>query len=747
MLDRLADVVLRRPRAVLLVTLLLVLSAGAMSSGLMDRLTMGGYESGITESYEAAEAVENTFDQGEANLVLLVQDSRGVDHPAVSTAGQALTARLAAEPGVVGVESYWSLGGAEPLRGNSGEQALVLGVITGDFDQVQDRVTVLQESYTGTVEGLETTVGGSALMWKENTERAARDATLAESLVFPLVLIVLIIIFGSLVAAMVPLAVAIATVLMAMFVMWMTTLFVDGSNFVVNIITFLGLGLAVDYSLLFVTRYREELGNGLDVADAIRATLKTTGRTVIFSAVTVAVAFVSLLVLPFTMFSSLAAGAIATALLAAASTVIVVPALLCWAGPRIEKLRLIKKKERPTPVEEGFWHRVAVFVMGRPVTVLIVVVAFLLLLGTPVLDMKLRLPDEQVLPTEAQSAQVMQDMKADFNTQEQQTLQVVAQGIGEPSSRTADISTYAQRLSALPGVARVDALTGTYVSGAQVTPAGPQSARYAAPAATYLSVVPSVDGYSTQGEELVRAVRQAQRPFPVIVGGSPAVSVDTFDLLRQRLPIALTLLLVGMFVLLFLMTGSVVLPLKAIVLSALSLTATFGALVFIFQNGHLQWLVGDFIVTGAITWTVPVIVFAVAFALSMDYEVFMISRIKEEYDRTGNNSTAIAGGLQRVGRVITYAALLLSLVFVVLTTSGISYMKAIGIGLPLSILMDATLIRGAVLPAAMKLFGKANWWAPAPLKRLHARLGIDHRSGDAPAWPAASKPAAKSGMR
>ena len=250
-------------------------------------------------------------------------------------------------------------------------------------------------------------------------------------------------------------------------------------------------------------------------------------------------------------------------------------------------------------------------------------------------------------------------------------------------------------------------------------------------------MIPTVDGYSQQGEDLVRDVRDAERPFPVSVGGTPAVSVDTFDAVYQTLPIFLVVLAVGMFVLLFLLTGSLLLPVLAMLLSLLSLTATFGALVFIFQEGHLQSIVGDFNVTGAITWTVPILVFALGFGLSMDYQVFLLSRIREEYDRTGDNTAAIAMGIERIGRVVTYAALPNSIVFFVWITSGISYMKAIGVGMPIAILMDATLIRGLLLPALMRLAGDANWYAPAPLRRLHARFGLREH-----AEPAASEPVA-----
>ena len=733
MFDRLAGLILRKPRAVLLVTLLLVLAAGAASSGLNSRVTLGGYEKEGSESQRTTQVLQDKFDQGDPNLVLLVTDERGVDSPAAQAAGLALTQRLAGEADLSNVVSYWSAGRAEQLRSQDSSKALVTATIEGDFDAVLDRIKTLAPAYSGDFQGARVQVGGSAMTWDENIKTSAEDISRAEAIVFPLVLVVLVLIFGSLLAALVPLAVAFVTMLLAMLLMFLLTLFTEPSSFVTNITVFLGLGLAIDYSLLMVSRYREELRRGRAMPDAIRAMLRTSGRTVVFSAVTVAVALGALLVFPFTIFDSMAYASIATALLAAVASLVVVPALLAWMGPRIDKWRLFHRKDRSEErLESGFWHRLAMFVMRRPVPVAVVVIAVLLLLGAPALGLKLRLPDEQILPKDAQAAQVATAVRTEFASREQDAVQVVAEGVGDPAARSADITAYAQRLSGLPNVARVDALTGTFARGQQVAPAGEASRRFATQDATFLTVIPTVDGYSQEGEDLVRAVRDTERPFPVTVGGTPAVSVDTFDAIYDTLPVFLVVLAVGMFILLFLLTGSLLLPVMAMALSLLSLTATFGALVFIFQDGNLQSVVGDFNVTGAITWTVPILVFALGFGLSMDYQVFLLSRIREEYERSGDNTASVAVGIERVGRVVTYAAALISIVFLVWVTSGISYMKAIGVGMPIAILMDATLIRGALLPALMRLAGDANWSAPGPLRRLHARLGLREHAEPAP---------------
>ncbi|MFH8371037.1 MMPL family transporter [Streptomyces sp. NPDC018031] len=725
MLIRLADLTIRRPKRVLLITLLVVIGAGILAAGLTSRLTMGGYESSETESARAAEVLEDHFGQGAPNLVILVADSRGVDHADVASAGASLTDRVSREKGVSNVVSYWT-SKSPAMRGTSGDEALVLGRIDGDFDTVQDRSEELKKEYSGTVHGLEVKLGGSGLMWQENLSTAAEDALKAEAVVVPVVLLLLVIIFRSVPAALVPLAVAIATTVVVMGILFVISLFLETSDLVTNVTTFLGLGLAVDYCLLFITRYREELAGGSAIPEAIRTTMQTVGRTVIFSATTLAVALGSMLALPFTIFHSAAIGAISTGLVSAAATLVIAPALLVWMGPRIDSLRLGRGRAAQPPAGGGFWRRLALFVMRRPVPILLAVVAFLLLLASPARDMKLRLPDEQVLPASAQSAQVAKAVGKGFDNRELDVLQVVAEDTGgDPAGRRAEIDAYAARLSKIENVARVDALTGSYSAGRKTAPPNAGAQRFAVKDATYLSLVPKVDAYGESGERLVRAVRGTEAPFPVRVGGTPAVSVDTFDLLGDRLPIALIILAIGSFVLLFLLTGSVLLPIKAILMSALSLSATFGALVYIFQEGNLTWLVGDFVVTGAITWLVPIIVIAIAFALSLDYAVFILSRIMEEYRRTHKNEEAVAVGLERTGRVVTYAALVLSLVFIALVPSSISYMKAIGIGLPLAVLLDATLVRGLLVPAFMRLLGKANWWAPGPLRRIHARFGIN----------------------
>jgi putative drug exporter of the RND superfamily len=724
MLERWVGFIQRKPKLVLLISLLVFLAGGAGASGLSKRVTQGGYESGGTQSASATSVLQNTFHQGDPNLVLLISDTRGVDNPTVAAAGKDITTKLSKEAGLTNVASYWTLNNSSGLRAKDGKSALVMGTIRGSFDDMLKRVKDIQPRYTGTVDGVNVKVGGTSMMWRENIDKAAKDVSKADGMVFPLLFIALVLIFGGLLAALLPIGVAVIGMVLTMALMFLMTYVTDTSNFVVNMATFLGLGLAVDYSLLIVYRYREELARGTDLKEALSNSVRTAGRTVLFSAVTVAVAFSAVLALPFTFIRSMAMAGIATSLLAAIIAVTVLPALLTVLGKRVSAYRILRRTPKEKPVEKSFWHRLAMFVMRRPIPLAAAVILVLVILGLPALGMKLRLPDEQILPRSAEAAQVATTMRTQYDQGEQKPILVVAKNIGDPTGRGSDIVAYAEKLSTLKNVARVDALSGSYEHGKVSASPTIQSFRFAAKDATYLSVVPSVDGYSSAGGDVVRAVRATPAPFAILVGGAPAVSVDTFKTLGDSLPLAGGILAIGMFVLLFLLTGSVIQPIKAIILTTLSLTATFGVLVFLFQDGHLHALTGDVVITGALTWTVPVTVFAMAFGLSMDYQVFMLSRIREEYDRLGDNTAAVAAGLERVGRIVTYAAILISIVFVVWTTSGISYMRAIGFGLPIAILVDATIIRGVLLPALMRLLGNWNWWAPGPLKSIYKHIGI-----------------------
>jgi RND superfamily putative drug exporter len=744
-LDRLARLVVRRRRFVLVLALLALVVAGGLGGGVADRLTGGGFDDPGSESYRADQILEHTFGETEPNLVLLVDAPAGttVDDPAVAAAGTALTQELAGETDVRQVASYWSLGSAPPLQGDGGHQALVLASIQGSDDHVADVIEELSPKYqrTGGAGEITVRVGGSSEVFRQVGDTIDRDLRRAELITLPVTLLLLVLIFGSVVAASLPLAVGVFAVIGTFFVLRVLASFTDVSIYALNLTTALGLGLAIDYSLFIVSRYREELARGHDTAEAIRRTLGTAGRTVVFSAATVAASLAALLVFPLVFLRSFAYAGIAVVALAAGASVIVLPAMLAALGPRVNRLRIGRSRHdvqaqeaAADPTGHGFWHRVATAVMRRPVVAAVGVLAVLAVLGAPFLSIKLGLADDRVLPDTASSRQVQDDIREHFGSKEANALEVVAPALGtdvpDAAQRASAVADYAARLSLVPGVARVDAATGSYAQG-QAVPGAPDLAqRFADPSGadgTWWSVVPSVEPLSSAGEQLAKDVRAVPAPSDVLVSGPSAALVDTKHSLFSRMPLALGIIAVVTFVVMFLMVGSILVPVKALVLNLLSLSATFGAMVFIFQEGHLSGLLG-FTATGSLTATMPILMFCIAFGLSMDYEVFLLSRIKEEHDRTGDNEHSVAMGLERTGRIVTAAAALLSFVFLAFATSGISFIKMFGLGLALAVIMDATLVRGVLVPAFMRLAGNANWWAPAPLHRLYERIGW--REGD-----------------
>ncbi|TMK83402.1 MAG: MMPL family transporter [Actinobacteria bacterium] len=725
MLGRLARFTVKRRRMVLLASLVALVAAGAFGGSVFSNLKNGGFTDPGSESERAKAILERTFHAGEPNLVLLVTARQGsVDDPAVAQAGVALTRRLAGERGIDQAFSYWTLGSPQPLRSKDGLEAMVLARIGGDDETVRNRVEELSPRYTRTdgTGPITVQVGGQAEVFRQVGSQVEQDLRKAETITFPVVLLLLVLVFGSLIAAGMPLAVGAFAVVGTFLALNLLTRLTNVSIFSINLTTALGIGLGIDYSLFIVSRFREELRGGLGVSDAVVRTVQTAGRTVLFSALTVAISLAALMIFPLYFLRSFAYAGIAVVALATAAAIVSLPALLAVVGTRIDRFVLFRRRAKE--VGEGFWHRLATSVMGRPIPYAVAVIAVLLILGAPFLGVKFGQPDDRVLPASASSRQVQDQIRTNFPSQEAAALEVVAPTAGPPSAtRDSAVQAYAIRLSSLPGAARVDALTGSYIAGRQVAGPNPASVRFSNPSGTWLSVVPSVEPQSPAGERLVKAVRATPAPFAVLVTGPSAQLVDSKASIGGRLPLAALIIALTTFVILFLMTGSVVVPLKAIVLNVLSLSATFGAMVWIFQEGHLASSLG-FTPTGTIDSTSPVLMFCIAFGLSMDYEVFLLSRIKEEYDRTGENTRSVAVGLERTGRIVTAAAALLSVVFIAFATSSITFIKMFGIGMALAVIMDATLIRGVLVPAFMRLAGRANWWAPGWLRRIHERVGI-----------------------
>jgi RND superfamily putative drug exporter len=438
---------------------------------------------------------------------------------------------------------------------------------------------------------------------------------------------------------------------------------------------------------------------------------------VLFSAATVAVSLAAMLIFPLAFLRSFGYAGIAVVVMAGVGAVVVLPALLAVLGRRVDKLRV--RKVRENAVEEGRWHRIAIGVMRRPIPFATAALLLLFVLGAPFFGVELGQSDDRMLPESANARVAGDVMRAEFSAFESAPVDVIALGVTDPGQ----IDSFAATLSTLDGAGRVDAGTGSYIAGMQVVPGGPAHARFVSDAGTFFAVVPAVEPNSPEAESLVAAIRDLEPGFDTLVTGTTAFFADTKASLLGDLPWAIGLIAVVTFVLLFLMFGSVVVPTKALVLNVLSLSATFGALVWVFQEGHLSGLLG-FTATGTLEITMPILMFCIAFGLSMDYEVFLLSRIKEEHDLGVANEPSVARGLERTGRIVTAAAVLIAVVFVAFATSGVSIMKMFGIGMALAVLVDAFVVRATLVPAFMRLAGEANWWAPPFLRRVHARFGI-----------------------
>ncbi|QYG91536.1 MMPL family transporter [Iamia sp. SCSIO 61187] len=726
MLTRLAHLTVRRRVLVLVLATVGFALAGAVGGGVAEHLSSGGFDDPASESSRAEDALADTFGTGAPNVLLLVtaDDGTDVDAPALAASAEALVAELEAQPDIDEVASYWTLGRPPPLRSAEGDSAIVVARIEGDQSHVVERGKELREELSGPIDGGTVAMGGAAGTFADINHTIEEDLVRAELIALPITIILLLLIFRGVVASLLPLAMGALSIVGTFLVLRGLAGVTEVSIFALNLTTAMGLGLAIDYSLFMVSRYREELAAGYEPPVAVVRTVRTAGRTVAFSALTVAASLCALLVFPQAFLRSFAYAGVAVAALAGLAAVVVLPAVLAVLGHRVDALAL--RRREPKPVGEGVWHRVATLVMRRPLPVITVVVLVLLALGSPFRHIELGRPDDRVLPASAESRQVNDILREEYSSNEAGALSVVAADTspaGTGAERDEAIAAYAAGLSQLDGVARVDAATGVYIDGAAV-PVGPElTARFAGDDATWMSVVPSVEPVSPEGEALVEEIRSTDAPFEVLVAGEPAALVDGKDSMFSRLPLALAIIAGITFVLLFLMFGSVLVPLKALVLNLLSLTATFGAMVWIFQDGNLSGFL-DFTSTGSIDSTMPILMFCIAFGLSMDYEVFLLSRIKEEHDAGHDNVSSVARGLERTGRIVTAAALLISVVFLAFATSHVSFIKLFGIGLTLAVLMDAFVIRGTLVPAFMRLAGEANWWAPRWMRWIHARVGI-----------------------
>ncbi|HYB45919.1 MAG TPA: MMPL family transporter, partial [Streptosporangiaceae bacterium] len=542
----------------------------------------------------------------------------------------------------------------------------------------------------------------------------------AEGFSMPVLLILMLVIFGSLAAASVPLAIGGLAILGSFTVLRLLTMATTVSIYSLNITTILGIGLGIDYGLFMVTRFREELHRQPTVERAVGRTVATAGRTVAVSGVTVAVALTSLMLFPEDFLRSMGYGGVATVAVDVLAAIIVLPALLAVLGPRVNALRIRRSVHRPVTDEaSGAWYRLARSVMRRPLVYVAVITIGLLALAAPFLRISWGGTDARTLPAASAVRQVSEALNNDFPVNSTAPIEALITGAG--ATHRAELASYLQRIESIPGV-----------TSAQVTGLKADNVR------VDIGYDPAT--VSAAARHIVTEVRDVAPPpgTTVLVGGTTAGLVDELASLGATLPWMALLVCVSTFVLLFLAFGSVVLPVKAIVMNAASLAATFGVVVWIFQWGHLSGLL-RFTPTGSIDPTMPILMLAIIFGLSMDYEVFLLSRIRERYDQTGDNTAAVAAGLQRTGGLITSLALLLIIVVGAFSVSGITFIKLMGVGMIVALIVDASVVRVLLVPATMRLLGRANWWAPRPLRGLYARYGISEESPERVPVPAAAE--------
>ncbi len=720
---KVTELVLGHRRLVLALTVVVVALAGWYGSGAVGRLSNGGYAAETASERTAEAELRAAFSMERPRLVLLLRADAPVDSPAVRRAGLDYVRQVERLPGVTAAQSPWTTG--DPLlRARDGRSAVVAVSLAGDDDRAQRTAKRIVPGLTGRHVPFDVMATGEAESSAELQRQSDNDLARAELFAAPVILLVLLVVFRTVLAALLPFAVGVVGVVLTLTILRVVTEFTDVSVFALNLTTALGLGLAVDYSLFLLMRFREETSRGRDAHDAAVTAVRTAGRTVFFSSLTVALCLSALLLFPLYFLRSLAYAAIPAVLSAGVVAVVVLPAALLAAGRWLEAGDITpwlrRLGHRPSVgAAESWWSRLATRISRRPLRVALPVAGFLVLLGLPFTQATFGLTDERVLPAHAEAYRAARFIEGHFDKGVLDPIQVVVRG-ASPGAGEA----YLRQVSRLDGVAYAMGASGRYEHGTRTGPANLPPDAYEHAGVTRIMAVPEDNAFSDRSEQVVRHIRAGPGPGERFVAGASALFTDTKSVITDRLPYAAGLIALVMFVLLLLFTGSLVVPLKAIFFNTLSLTASFGAMVYVFQDGHLKWLVGDFVSTGYLDVTVPVLMFCAAFGLSMDYEIFLMSRIREQYALHGDNTRAVIEGVGRTGSIITAAAVLIGGVLLALASSGVSVLKLLGLGMFLAVLVDAVVIRGVLVPAFMLVMGRANWWAPRWLRWLYARAGL-----------------------
>jgi putative drug exporter of the RND superfamily len=710
MLEHLALFAVRRCKTVLAAAAVLLAFGIVFGGSVSEKLGIAGFTDPSTEAARADDFLDQHFG-ATPNLVLQVVASRGTldDPPVAAAASKALNA-VEAEHTAKVIATYTD-SSATDLRSRDRRSGLILVHAAGTADEAAHTASRIIKALPPDDADVSVRAGGTLGVQRETEERVNHDLALSESIALPVSLVVLIIVFGGVIAALLPISIGMTSIVLTMLVLLALTTVTDVSIHALTVATAFGLGLSIDFGLLMVSRFREERAKDKVHEAAIVATVTTAGRTIVFSAATVTAAMTGLLVFPVYFVRSVGLAAIAVVILAALSAVVLLPALLALLGPRIDALRVIRRKSQVS-ADSAFWRRCAEAVIHRPLWFALPVVAVLLGLGIPFLHVQLATPDERALPADSNARMLTESLRSDYPVDAAQAVTLVASADAEA------LAHLAEPVSRMNDVVRVEGPVGTYEHGHRV--ATPPTAPTASDA-SYAFVYLSVGAQSESAQRVVRDIRAMIQDDQVEVGGPTANLIDSRAAIAARLPVAIAIMAGATFLLLFLFTGSVVVPIKALMLNVLVLSAVLGVMVLVFQDGYLAAALG--VTPAPLNLSMVVLLCCIAFSLSVDYEIFLLSRIKEARDGGLSNDDAIVAGLGRVGRIITSAAVLLTITLLSFA-NGLSFMKMFGIGTALAIVIDATVIRGVVVPAFLRLAGEFNWWAPAPLRWLHDRIGL-----------------------
>jgi len=742
----------RRRNAGIILILAVIFIVVSFTYGLSvtSKLSNGGFESSTSESTKALATINQQFSKSQSSMIILFSGGH-VGSTTSSTyqaeVEQSLTS-LKSDSNVTSIESYYTTRSPAFLSKDQQSTYVLVG-LKGDDNHQASEAAILQDKIKS--DSLDVSFGGKAIINNAITQQINKDLKVSEVVSFTVLAVLLVIVFRGVIAALVPLLLGGFAILGAFLALRILVDFTSIVTYALNIVTLVGLGLAVDYSLLIVSRFREEMHiHKNDTAKALAITMRTAGRTVFFSGLTVIMSLLGLLVFPLDFLRSMGLASASTVIVAMLAALVVLPALLRLLGRHINWLsfgsarRIDQAASRGEQIEDkvSIWYKTGKFFMGRPIITAVAAVAILLFAGAPFLHIKPSLPDYKVLPTDSSVRQVSERLDRDFNFSSS-PITIVYTANGSPVSKAniASLYTYTQKLQGLSGVNSVNSVVNiphitsldqyqaTYSNFENNSEIQSQTASELHGDTTLIAVNQSFDANSQEARDLVATIRKISQPSNVTiqVGGQSAALADQLSIIATYAPYGLLIIAGTLFVLLFLMLGSIVIPIKALIQNFLSLTASFGALVWIFQDGHLADVL-HLTAVGSIDATQPVLIFAVAFGLSMDYSVFLYSRIKEQYDKLHDTEEAVLAGLQKTGSIITSAAILLFVVVAAFATSRIAVLQEIGVGLAVAILIDAFLVRMALVPALMRILGVYNWWAPKSLKRLHEKLGLSESS-------------------